>query len=271
MNNNNQVPQKTQSSYSTNPFTRSFDGLDKLFKHNTPASVIIIVFTALGGALNLIPGESQPAPSNQPDATNMEQFSFAPELIIGILVIALIGLIIFSVINVYIYGFLGFVAHKTIKQERVSFSEAFKTITSRFWTLFVASFISSLKIIGGFLLFVIPGIRAGLRYQMLPLLIFDDENIKARDALSKMKQLTNKRLMEILGITTAGLLIPFIGQLVTLGGEVVLYPQLKSDLANGTKPEKIHWLNYLAFILLPIIVLFILMIALFVVAVSGTQ
>ncbi len=118
-----------------------------------------------------------------------------------------------------------------------------------------------LKVLGGLLLFIIPGIRAMLRYNMVHMFVFD-ENTGVIESINKSKALAKDHLIEVFGMTFASSLIPFVGGIMAIGGQSVMYPQLKQLKSAPHQKPKVHWLNYLAFILWLIFSLFIALIVL---------
>ncbi|NLL55715.1 MAG: DUF975 family protein [Clostridiales bacterium] len=69
--------------------------------------------------------------------------------------------------------------------------------TNRLGQIFLAYIVSSLYVIGGLILFIIPGIILAMRYSMLTFVLADYDDISWRDALYKCKQITDGRKGEI--------------------------------------------------------------------------
>ncbi len=236
--------------YNSNPFSRSFKGLDLLFKYNNTLAITLLILSMFYFMLQIlgsfIPGgDSDTGSSSSPASDNPDL-----GLILAIVIpIVLIIFIISIVISTYVYGLIYFVAWKTSRLETTTFGEAFKVVTGHFWTIFVIQVIVGLKILGGLLLFIVPGIRAALRYELVLFPVFE-ENLNSRKAIKNIKALTKGHLIELFGLATVSSLVPFIGLLLHLGGDAVLYPELKALKASGAPAPKAHWLNYLGLILM---------------------
>lgn len=239
----------------TNPFSRAFKGLEELFEHNTPWAIIILVFGALGTVTQFIPTDTQPSTDASQVTTNaVSGVGMDGRVVLFIIGFGLIVLFVVAIITTYFEGIIAYVTWKTSKGQKAGFGEAFSAVSRRFWTIFVVEVLISLKIIGGLLLFIVPGIRALLRYEMVLLPVFD-ENLTATKAMGRVKKLTRKHLMEVSGIATVGTIIPVIGTLLQMGGEAVMYPELKA-LENHDGPlPKVHWLNYIGFVLIGLLVI----------------
>lgn len=119
---------------------------------------------------------------------------------------------------------------------------------SRFATLYIALVITTLKVIGGYILFIIPGIRAQFRYAALPYVVMANEDLDYKQSVSLTKELYTKHLMESYGISTVGSLIPVIGQAVTASGFALSVEQLTNYKHANLPTPKTHWLNYLGLI-----------------------
>lgn len=260
----------------TNPFSRTFKGMDLLFKYNQVMAIIILIASLIGGFLQFLgnisgsfggdTGQSE-APVDQAQiVTNSAEAQIA--LIVIIVLVILVALCIAAVIGVYFDGITKFVAYKSSKKSTTNFSEAVKVVTSKFWTILAINIITYLKIVGGLLLFIIPGIRAALRYELVLYPVFD-ENLGASAAIKRSKQISKNHLMEIFGIVSVGTIIPIVGPLLNLGGELVMYPELKHLADSGETPPKVHWLNYIGLILLTLFVGTVVLIALLIASIAS--
>jgi hypothetical protein len=195
-----------------------------------------------------------------------------PGLVVAIiLIVAIIALIFFAIsitISTIYRGMVAYAAVQTSKHHKTTIGEAFNKTIKKFWTLVWLQIIVFFKVLGGTLLFIIPGIRAALRYDLVMLPVFA-EDADAKKAIKTMKNITNKHLMEVLGMSFAAGIIPFVGELMHAGGQAIMYPQLKHIHAHPDKNHKTHWLNYLVFMFVGSIFALILLIAMFVVLIVG--
>ncbi len=247
------MAQKTQPKFESNPFKVIFNGFDKLFKHNQSMAIVLLIFSlfsSIGQFFNY--DYSSPQPSGAPAE---EAFPVAGivAIIVGVAIVVL-PLIIF--IATMINGFTSYVAYKTSKGESTGFSESMKVVWSKFWTILRVEISVFFRILGGTLLLIIPGIRAALRYDMVLFPVFD-ENASAKQAVAKSKAVTKKHLIEIFGMSFASSLIPIIGQVMHVGGQSIMYPQLVALNKSGAAKPKVHWLNYLAFFLVLGVLIFV--------------
>lgn len=282
--------------YDSNPFTNSFNALGKMFKFNQTWAIVLIALTFMGGVLNfgmqglstILDGDNRrntssitsrsennndywtkermrdakPAPMPTVRTEN-KPINWALVAAIGIIafVIVCIFILISAIIQTFIGGMLSYVALRSQEGRTVQFSEAWQATTSRFGRLFGATLLAQLKIFGWFLLFIIPGIIASLRYAILPYVIMDEEQGKGvGESHERTKSLVKGRLWEVFGISTVGSIIPFIGQIVTLNGNAALYRQLQVYGDKNIEKPKIHWLNYLGLIIFAAILALMLLI-----------
>lgn len=260
---------KGKQTFESNPFKVIFNGFDKLFKYNQTMAIVIMAFSLFGfmsNFFNVIPSSFVPPTTttqtsvtdNQTKTTRTAELytgaaaepSGAPLALILIILGAVSTVIIIVVtINVFISGFMAFIAYKTSRQETATFSESMSAVFKNFWTIFLVQIVVGFKVLGGILLFIVPGIRAIIRYNMVLLPVFD-EDAKTKQAIATTKKLAKNNLLEIFGMSFAAGIIPFIGQTFLVGGQSIMYPQLKAlDQGKLVKP-KTHWLNYLPFIVI---------------------
>lgn len=243
----------TDATIDTNPIRRLRDGWRKLFQTNRFMALVLLVLSAV---LTVLQYKSDSSTSGPTDSLASGQA--APGWDITLLAIigfgVVIGVIVGLVIGTYINGIITFLTWKTSRGESTSFKEAFKATTAKLGTLFLVTVVSGLKILGGLLLLIIPGIRAALRYQLVLIPVFD-ENLNTKQALARMKQIAQGRLMEIFGVTSIASIVPVLSLLLQIGGSAVLYTELRDQHDRGVRPASIHWLNYL----LPIILLIVLL------------
>lgn len=251
---------KKSIKFESNPFKVIFNGFSALFKYNQTLAIIILVLTAFGQfgqSFNYSFGGATEATSDKPE------LGAAIAAIIGIVFIILLPLIIFF--GTMVNGFISFVAYKTSKGETTEFGDALRVVWKKFWTILWIEIIVFLKVFGGILLFIIPGVRAMMRYDMVLFPVFEDD-ASASEAIAKSKAITKNHLIEIFGMNVAAGIIPFVGQTFHVGGQSVMYPQLRDLHKSGGEKPKVHWLNYLAFFIFGGILLLVLLIVLLFVA-----
>ena len=190
------------------------------------------------------------------DPINWGMVAGIATLVIGISVVA----IAFSVLISAAYkGFVAAGAVAAVERRKITAGEAFSEMGSRFGVLFSAELNTTLRIIGGMLLFIVPGIRAQLRYLSTPYIIMQNKDISASNAVKSSKDLYRNHLMEAFGISTVGGLIPFIGSAVAASGMAMSVQQLTAYDKLGKATPKTHILNYIGFIFIAFIFVFAFM------------
>lgn len=259
---NKQTTTEQKETYISNPFKLIFKGFGDLFNYNQTMAIIILVvtlfnsFSGLGG-----PGDlGSTSGSDTPSRDVM--------IIVGIIVAVVILLImpIAIFLSTMFKGIVAYTALQTHKKVTVNFGDTFKLVLKRFWTILWISVVVGFKVFGGLLLFIIPGVRAYLRYRMVYMFVFD-ENANAKTAIQKSKALTKDHLIEVFGMTTASGIIPFVSGVMEAGGYTIMYPQLKQLKASNAPKPPVHWLNYLGFILLGVLAFLIAGVALMIAAI----
>lgn len=208
----------------------------------------------VAGLLQYINGFFNPGPwfdlsSSSNSTTEADISNEQIALILGIIlvfVVIMTPIIVF--INNMIAGMAAYTAINTANGKTITFGQAFKAALSKFWRVLWISIIVGFKIIVGLFFFVIPGIRAMLRYQMVLIPVFE-KDASAKEAIEISKSITKNHLMEVFGMVFAAGLIPFVGYVMNIGGQSIMYPQLKKLKESGADKPKVHWANYLAFII----------------------
>jgi len=277
--------------YDSNPFTLSFRAFGDLFTYAKNVAIIALAFGAIGFLLNFggniigpllsegVPDEST-STTTEVDDLDFE-FSFDSEdtsvtsdeffsdidagevagalgifsvILAAILVIAIpIG----SVITALWKGFIASGANTAFEQREISAGEAFRESTDNFGAIWVAIVISTFKIIGGYLLFIVPGVRAQLRYSYVSNIVIK-EKLSGTDALNRAKELNKGHLIEMMGINFVGGIIPFVGSLIADSGKAYAYSQIDHVHKNNIE-TKTHWANYLGLIIAAVFSLLIVL------------
>ena len=214
-----------------------------IFKYNLVWAVILLILGGMGTA-SQVWSETDRSTSRDSGISLTGGAEVDAAFVAFTTSVLLVVFLLVVVASVYINGITTYVAWKTSRKQTTGIREAFGAVTQRFWTIAGIEAISFLKIIGGLFLFIIPGIRAALRYQMAVFPVFD-ENLKASEALQRIKKLTKNHLIEVFGVLFVGTIVPVIGSVMQAGGQAVLYPELKSLDKSGAARPAAHWLNYL--------------------------
>jgi hypothetical protein len=265
--------EQNKQSYISNPFKLIFKGFSDMFKYNQTISIIILVFGIIGYLgnfnsptynFNSTPEQTSTAISNEIPSISAEMITTLVIILLGVLMI-IIPIIL--VITTIYQGAVAYTALQTSRKKTVSVNDALSAVFSKFWTIIYINLIVFLKVFGGTLLFIVPGVRASLRYKMVLMHMFD-KNLNAKDSINQAKTTTKDHLIEVLGMSFASAIVPFIGAVLDAGGQAVMYPQLINLKSSSAKKPDVHWLNYLAFILFGGFVLLMIFFVLIVLALT---
>lgn len=252
-----------QPTYDSNPFTLSFRGFGMLVDHAKGVVILLAVF----GFLNFIGGQFNSGSdynfesnsSNISSSEILEDGTLASvddfeitlvgvatglsAAMILILAVVLIGALFITVVG----GAVAAAAVSSVNKKDMSIGQAFSAMGSRFGVLYHSTVISGFKVLGGLLLFIIPGVRAGLRYSAVPYIAMAETDLDAHAVLARSKSLYNKHLMEVFGIGFVGGLVPLIGESVKAAGMALSHQQLAAYDAAKLQTPKTHWANYAIF------------------------
>lgn len=226
--------------YVSNPFKLVFRGMDAWLKYNQLLSVFVIVVTFSGVLINFF-FSFEPGTASQ---NSSESIKAVMQLVL--LAAIVIGSISFTTIY---NGMVAYIGLQTSKKRTVTPMEAFQAAINKFWIVLTAEVIVFFKIVGGLFLFIIPGVRAALRYSIINFYIFD-KNSSASEAIRNTKKLTKDHLIEVFGMHTAAGIVPVVSGLLVAGGQTQMYMQLKKLKASKQPKPPIHWLNYLGIVLI---------------------
>ncbi len=231
---------KATSEYISNPFTLSFRAFGNLTQYNMGWFVALLIIEVLNISSSIL---NEPTVSSESGGLSASVVALVSLLVLAALVIAF-------VVSVYFYGMFSYVSLQSAAGKSVRFKEAFNETKKRFAPLALGLLNAGVRVIGGLLLFIVPGIRAILRYTVLPYIIMSQPagEVSGADAVARSKAITKSRLMEVLGVVTMNI-IPLIGSSLTIAGEGALYNQLAKYHDKKLEKPKIHWLNYIGFII----------------------
>ena len=231
----------------TNPFSRTMEGMRQLFKYNKVWGIILIVIgvISLPSYFDRNKGTADTSITN-PFNENVDVNW--PAVVLFVSFLAVVSLLVMS----YTYGVMYYIIWKNSRKEKASLGDAFRAVGARYWTILAVMIMSAFRIIGGLLLLVVPGVRALLRYQLVLMPVFD-ENLKAKDAMARIKKLTDGHLIEVAGLSIVAGVLPVVGPAMQVGGEGILYNDLKLLENHKGEQPKAHWLNYALVVLMVVI------------------
>ncbi len=201
-----------------------FDGIKKLYNVNLKFSWFLIIISILGALSNITADENSSSSSPTTSATSTSAGEFVT---LGIVFAVIFALII--VIGVFIQGMISYATYSAIQGKAPSIKEAYTATKGKFWILLEVAIRSALKIIGGLLLLIIPGIRAICRYQMAPVAVFD-QGTSAKEVMDFSKKQTKDNLLIVFIMLLGSAIIMPLSALIQYGGQVGIYPNLKNKL-----------------------------------------
>lgn len=244
------IGSKTQQNtdwYISNPFKLTFKGMEAWLKYNKTLGVLVIAATMGGVLLNIFSTlGTNTTESNQSPANNTVAF---------VTLLFIVGAIFVSTVYT---GMVAYVSVMTLKKKSVTMQQALQVAISKFWIVLFTHVLVLLKVLGGLILFIVPGVRAGLRYSLVTVGIFD-KDLSPTAALKYSKEITKHHLVEVFGMITAASIVPVVSGLLLAGGQMQMYHQL-TKLKTGQPKPKVHWLNYFGFFIIFLVMLFIMLI-----------
>ncbi len=244
-------PQNVQPpEYDSNPFTISITGFTAFIKYAQGVFIATLILGLISFLLNVASYIADNLSSSNTSVSSDSTISAATSGEAGVAVIILfvsaftIVVTIALVINTLYRGTVAAGTVAASHKRHVTFSQALSEMSSRFGTLFFATFISWLRIIGGYLIFIIPGIRAQLRYEAVPYIVLDNKDMTATEAVNESKRLYDQHLLEVLAIKIFGSFIPFIGEAFSSSGITMSYQQIKAYKDASQQKPDMHILNW---------------------------
>jgi uncharacterized membrane protein YidH (DUF202 family) len=269
---------KKLPNFDSNPFTISFRGFGLFATYAKGVLIAVIVVGIFGFMLNFI--TSLPSSNNNDNFYSNSSLDSSSNteilddnidesnagIVLLTVVAFVIGLGVLAVLfgtlfTAMISGILASAAISSVNKKEISFGQSFSEMGSRFGVLYVALLIALLKTIGGYILFIIPGIRAQLRYSGLAYVIMNNKTLSASQAVANTKDLYRNHLMESFGINTVGAIIPVIGPAITASGFALSVQQLTDYKKLNAQTPKTHWLNYIGIIFVLAIFVFMIFVS----------
>lgn len=242
--------------YETNPLQILLNGITKLFKNNQSLTIFILIVSFAEFSFSI----------SQKNLENFIQtFSNKSSSLFNInlasLLIIIIFILIFIFFNTLFSGMSAYLATSNANNKSSAIKQAYQASLSKFWTVFGVNFMVALRTIIGFILFIIPGIRAMIRYNFSLIYVFD-ENTNVKQSIKKSRLLSEGHLIEIMGLMIWSGIVPLINSITVIGSKSEIYRQLKTIKSSPHKLPPVHWLNYLIIILLTLtLVIFLLFLA----------
>lgn len=161
----------THATYDSNPFTLSFKGFGQFIDYARGVFIISLVLGLIGSLFEFIANVASSVSESSEDKV-FESSSIETVTEPSVIAITAIVIIVFIVVAVIVSIVIssiynGFVAAGTIaasQKRRISIGQAFSEMGENLGRLIVANIIAVGRIVGGYLLLIVPGVRAQLRY-----------------------------------------------------------------------------------------------------------
>jgi hypothetical protein len=234
------MPKKTN--YSNNPLRIGVDGTKLLFQKAPMVAIVLAVLSAFGAGGNFSDPSAKPDNAAIPADTALDPTLLT--ILVIVVAILLFGLIL---IGSFVAGIFAYTSVEVAKGREVTFRQAVKAISKRFWSFVGLQLLTIGKVLLWALLFVIPGIVMAFRYSLANLSFFDDEKkltgsaaIKDSLELTKGAWVTTFASQTILNIVTIG----SISLIVDTGSKAMLYRQFSELQETGGQKPKPHTLSW---------------------------
>ncbi len=247
-----------QKEYIAEPFSNMFNGFQKLFGTSQSWVITIISMSFLGAFINflfrLVGNLSTIAEEGSRPAAALGNFAqtsnndFTPFIIIVSLIFTIAFIAIYITYNIVATGIYSLLTLETIKNKKFGFVEGFKKVLPQFWQIWGLNILIALMGLGGFILFIIPGIIISLRLSMANTVLIDEKK-GIMHAISRSFELTKGRAFELFCLGLSIAIIPFSGlvrPLLGAGAFVAMYPDMVWRNANNIDKPKLHWSNYIS-------------------------
>ncbi len=233
------------SNYESNPFKVSITGLLTILKTNPMPAILIglvLILAMVGlGIIFAILSKAMPVVST---------------------VIMLGGLVLVLPVIVGAYSSLAVSSMKgETKKTGEMYNDAFKKIVPIIAAFILIGFVVTI----GLILLIIPGIIFAAWFSLTFIAMFD-ENLGAIDSMKRSKELVSGHVIEMIGAMFAGSVLSggtsssgggLLSPAISLAPMIGRYEQLKDLKARGVTKPKVHWLNYLVFIVIAAVIVLI--------------
>lgn len=294
MNNEQSSDKPKQILYNNNPFSLAFDAFSRAFKINQNPAIAVLV----GGIVIYIANQVF---GNLPDVFNYfaekspnegQKIGFS----IASLILSLGYIITSAIVNSLWLGFTAFVGLKNAKSESTTFGEGLRSSAKSFWKILATGILLGLigfafllpaivvgivgavlavtdqkEIAVGTIIFAVVlafvGLFFAFRFSIARTLTYYammDENLGIFESMNLSKNLTKNRLIEMMGMSFAGAIVPVISPVLVAFGLGAHYLQLKVYREYKADIPKTHILSWLPIMLIGFVGLIIVPIALFI-------
>lgn len=221
-----QAPVGPDEPYVSNPFFATTNGLIKILQVNPGAAILsslyVLLVVLLAGILSI------------------------PLMAIPVLGVV-IGIPLFIVLFSAAIGMFYVIAASSLKDEKVSVSHAFNIAVKRVLPFIGLGILTSIMVILGLILLIIPGIYLACRLALAPIALFE-ENLGPIAAIKRSFELTKGHTLEMLGALFAGGIMSgdgLLGPAITIAPLVGRYQGLETLKRTGAPKPPVHPLNWI--------------------------
>lgn len=255
-----------KNDYENNPFLVGLHGLQLFFKLALPVAIITVVLAIVGLASSSLQQEqTQNNRLSRQELTPKQSYEeFREDLVLkkdylegkieqnllGFIVIVVLIIAALVFVGTILAGVFDYTAAQISRNKKVTFTEAFNAVVSRFFPYLWLRILVAIKIFLWSLLLVVPGIIMSVRYSLSGVSFFDKKlsaNAATKDSSKIVKGawLTTNGSFVLFNVITLGL----INIVLKPGTGAVLYRQLDTYDKTGMKKPNAHPLSWLILIL----------------------
>lgn len=237
--------------YITNPFSIALKGINDLKNKANGVFILSLVLGILGFLSGGNPGGGGFRSTDDQEGT-AGTTTFDPTAIPWDVVLPIIGIIALLLLAVgliffVLWGMYSYTAAQLAKGEGATIGEAFNAVLANFWRLLGVAVIQFFRLVGWYLLFIIPGFIMQVRYSLSGLIAFAEPDLRPSQVVSRSARLTKGAWFDTFGSHTSFALITLgvMQGMTDIGASSVMYRQLKDLAESGTPKPKTHILSYL--------------------------
>jgi hypothetical protein len=168
-----------------------------------------------------------------------------------------LGIAALLALTVFFSPFLTVVLLRSVEGKTIDVRAALAGCRANYWQILRVNFLTTLAVIGGFILLIIPGIIFAVWFSLASYIVIDQQ-VDAVEAMKRSKALVRGRIWEMMGVFALPAffeffsLIPILGPFVVLiinllytGAPVARYVQLKAARAQDNTPmPAVEPINY---------------------------
>ena len=226
------APKKSSVKYESNPFLVSITGLMTMLKVNPIPSLLlgILLLLIAFGAM------------------------FASFILVLIPIIGWLAILaVMLAIAPFIIGAYHSLAISSMRGESRKTEEFINDAFKKLWPALGATVLIFLAVVGGLILFIVPGIIFAAWFSLTFFVMFD-ENLGAVESMKRSKSLVKEHVFEVIGAYLAGGLISgaslgggagLLSPILSIAPMAGRYEQLKALKASDAPKPELHWMNIL--------------------------